>query len=130
MTESIFFRLLKEDDKGPALCGCIADVREGREVDLAHVVRQETFALLPGSPMAYWVSDAMRRKFKELPPFEGKGGTVQRGLFTTNDFRFVRAWWEVDPASIGASNKWANLTKGLILPWVALWLYYQILSVH
>lgn len=125
--ESIFFRLLKEDDKGAALRQCITDLREGQENDpstgsgrsLTHTVRQETFALLPGSPMPYWVSDAMRRKFKELPPFEGSGVRVQHGASTKNDFRFVRAWWEVAPESIARSQeetwqgkRWVLFAKG------------------
>lgn len=91
MSASTFFRLLKEEDKGAALQRCVADLRQGQEDKLTHTVRQETFALLPGSPMPYWVSDAMRRKFKEWPPFEGHGGTIKQGLATADDFRFVRA---------------------------------------
>jgi hypothetical protein len=53
-------------------------------VSLTHTVRQETS---PCSPMPYWVSDAMQRKFKELPPFEGNGGSVQHRVSTKNDFR-------------------------------------------
>ena len=117
--ESIFFRLLKEDDKGAALRRCIADLRAGRENDLTHTVRQETFALLPGSSVPYWVSDAMRRKFKELPALEGNGGTVQHGASTKNDFRFVRACWEVALESIARSQeetwqgkRWVPFAKG------------------
>lgn len=69
--DSIFFRLLKEDDKEEALGRCIADLWTGRDSDLTHTVRQQTFGLLPGSPMPYWVSDAMRAKFEELLPFDG-----------------------------------------------------------
>lgn len=32
----------------------------------------------------------------KLPPFESEGRTVKQGLATADDFRFVRAWWEVD----------------------------------
>jgi hypothetical protein len=116
---SIFFRLLKEDDKGAALRRCIAELRAGQENDLTHTVRQGTFALLPGSPMPYWVSDDMRRKFKELPPFHGNGGAVQRGLFTGDDFRFVRTWWEVPVEGIAIGNeetrqgkRWVLFAKG------------------
>ena len=117
--ESIFFRLLKEDDKGAALRCCIADLCAGRENDLTHTVRQETFALLPGSPIPYWVSDAIRRKFKELPTFEENGGTVKAGLCTGNNFHFVRARWEVPPESIAhsqeetwRSKRWVPFAKG------------------
>jgi hypothetical protein len=43
---------------------CIADLRAGHENALTHTVRQDTFALLPSSPMPYWISDAIRRKYK------------------------------------------------------------------
>jgi len=38
--------------------------------------------------------------FAELPPFESEGRTVRQGLATADDFRFVRAWWEVAPERI------------------------------
>jgi len=50
---------------------------------------------VPGSPFAYWVSERIRRLFTELPAFEGDGRAVRVGLQTSDDFRFVRAWWEV-----------------------------------
>ncbi len=54
----------------------------------------------PGSPFAYWVSERIRRLFTELPPFEGEGRTAKQGLATADDFRFIRAWWEVPPEKI------------------------------
>ena len=61
----------------------------------------------------------MRRKFQELPPFEGNGGTVKVGLQTSDDFRFVRAWWEVSPERIARSReetwqgkRWVPFAKG------------------
>ncbi len=112
MNESIFFRLLKEEDKETNLRCCVNDLHGGEDTELTFTVRQETFALLPASPMPYWVSDAIRRKFKELPSFEGGDGHVQRGLYTTDDFRFVRIVWEVPPHSIGLSKHWALFSKG------------------
>jgi hypothetical protein len=108
---SIFFRLLKEDDKGAALQRCIAELRAGHENDLTHTVRQETFALLPGSPMPYWVSDAMRHKFKELKHL-AEFAAVQHGLSTKNDPRFLRACWEIQLAEIGIGSAWALFAKG------------------
>ncbi len=58
------------------------------------------FAQVPDSPFAYWVSEALQQKFRDLPPFESEGLEVKVGLQTSDDFRFVRAWWEVDPARI------------------------------
>jgi len=119
MPKSVFFRLLKENEKEAALHGCICDLCKGRENVLTHAVRQDTFALLPGSPMPYWVSDAIRRKFQELPVFEKGGRTAKQGLATADDFRFVRAWWEVPSEHIGhtrertlGGKRWVAFAKG------------------
>ncbi len=109
---SVFFRLLKEDDREAALLRCIADLRAGRENDLTHTVRQETFALLSGTPMPYWVSDRVREAFGAYPSFAKALGSVQVGLSTQNDSRFVRLFWEVNPADIGQERQWVAFAKG------------------
>ncbi len=110
MKESIFIRLTKEEDKETALRRCLADLTSGRVNDLTHTARQETFSLIPDSPMAYWVADSMRRKFIELPSYEGNGGQVKTGLCTGDDFRFVRAFWEV--GFFETSRRWIGYPKG------------------
>jgi len=112
--ESIFFRLLREDDKELALRRCIADLRTGLENDSAHTVRQDTLTLLPGSPMPYWVSDEIRRMFQETMLYSSSnaGGKVQHGMATKDDTRFLRLWWEVSPEQVGRSARWVNYAKG------------------
>jgi hypothetical protein len=74
----------------------MAVVREGHTLNpVVYAVDPVSFRQVPGSPFAYWVSDHIRRLFTELPPFEGEGRTVRVGLQTSDDFRFVRTWWEV-----------------------------------
>ena len=95
-TDCIFLRLLSAEDKGTALLQAVSNLRAGQaDARLIHEVDPAAFAQVPGSPFAYWVSDRIRRLFTELPPFEGEGRTVRVGLQTSDDFRFVRAWWEV-----------------------------------
>lgn len=62
---------------------------------------------MPNTPFCYWVSGRIRRLFKELPPFESDGRTVKQGLATADDFRFVRAWWEVPAGRILDSMRYA-----------------------
>ena len=101
MTSTLFFRLLSHEEKGQALAEAVAGVREGRPVpDTVHSVDPASFRQIPGAPFAYWVSECVRRLFTELPPFEGDGQAVKQGLATADDFRFVRAWWEVPPDKI------------------------------
>jgi hypothetical protein len=98
---TLFFRLLSHEDKAAALSEAIGAVRAGRTPDaVVHAVDPASFRQVPGAPFAYWVSDRIRRLFTELPRFEGDGRTVRVGLQTSDDFRFVRAWWEVSAADI------------------------------
>jgi len=98
---TLFIRLLKREDKAASLSEALEAVRQGDTPDsVVHVVDPVSFQQVPGSPFAYWVSERIRRLFTELPRFEGKGRTVKQGLATADDFRFVRAWWEVSPARI------------------------------
>ncbi|TVQ97385.1 MAG: hypothetical protein EA403_15050, partial [Spirochaetaceae bacterium] len=92
-----FFRLLKDSDKAAALERVIADYRAGTpDTERTFTVDPEAFRKVPNTPFAYWVDDSIRELFVKLPPFESEGRTVRVGLQTSDDFRFVRAWWEVD----------------------------------
>lgn len=95
MTNTLFIRLLNQSDKGEALARRIAALREGAAEEDVYAVKPESFGQVPNTPFCYWVSERIRRLFKELPPFESDGRTVKQGLATADDFRFVRAWWEV-----------------------------------
>lgn len=91
-----FLRLLKSDDKEAALSSSVASLRNGTP-DPATVFSLDPakFSKVPNSPFAYWVVDEIRDLFTKFPPFESEGRTVKQGLATADDFRFVRAWWEV-----------------------------------
>jgi hypothetical protein len=92
MAETIFFRLLHEKDKAAALAEAVAGMpraegsaeKAGQGETASGVpatadcfrVDPASFTQVPGSLFAYWVSDRIRRLFKELPPFESEGRTV------------------------------------------------------
>lgn len=98
---TLFFRLLSHEDKATALSEAIAAVCEGGALNsVVHAVDPVSFRQMPGSPFAYWASERVRQLFTALPPFEGEGRTVRVGLQTSDDFRFVRAWWEVPSVRI------------------------------
>src|SRR5665213_2984231 len=98
-----FLRLLNDKDKHAALLSAVSNGGE-RVFD----VDPASFYLIPGAPFAYWVSDAVRKTFQRLPPFEGSGRTVKQGLAAAYDFRFVRAWWEVTTNT----DRWYGFAKG------------------
>lgn len=55
----------------------------------------DNFAKIPGSPVAYWVSDAMLRAF-EKGKFLGTIADAKQGIATSNNDMFLRLWYEVD----------------------------------
>ena len=82
----------------------------------------ETFKQIPGTPIAYWSSDALLDAFgnaKQLSEY----GKPRQGLATGENARFVREWWEVDGCksiyscgsiqeSIESACKWFPYNKG------------------
>ena len=57
-------------------------------------VDQHDFTQIPGSPIVYWLSDAMRKTFTMGKPLE-KVAKPRQGLATADNSRFIREWWEV-----------------------------------
>ncbi len=103
----------KEQDKERAL-------REGRN-RFDHIP-QDDFRLIPGSPVVYWVSEGMRRLFRDGTPL-GELVEAKVGLSTGNNDLFLRRWWEVDIGRIGfgmknrkeareSGRKWFPCNKG------------------
>ena len=107
---SHFLRLLSEDDKSAALLTACQTIRQGGEDHRNFEIAPESFDAVPGKPFAYWVSDDIRGIFKQLHRFEGDGRTVRVGLQTSDDFRFLRDWWEVGCDEI--APKWRPFAKG------------------
>lgn len=80
------------------------------------------FHQIPGSPIAYWASDALLAAFSNARQLSDYGKPRQ-GLATGENARFVREWWEVDThksdyscesiqESIDGSRKWFPYNKG------------------
>jgi type II restriction/modification system DNA methylase subunit YeeA len=77
---------------------------------------------IPGSPIAYWVSQSLRNSFDKFKPLHALA-TPRAGMITGNNASFVRAWHEVPIGSIGfnfksredaknSSKKWFPYQKG------------------
>lgn len=111
---TVFLRVLEElEDKALALSAAVLrpdDKGTHRRFDVSPV----TFSAVPGSPFAYWVSDALRSVFQHQPAFEAEHREARQGLATADDFRFVRLWWEIAMRhSIGTpSGRWFPFAKG------------------
>lgn len=66
-----------------------------------------TFHDIPGSPIAYWASEALRSAFRIGMPLSDYAKPRQ-GLATGDNNRFLREWWEVSRSA----KKWVPCTKG------------------
>ena len=64
----------------------------------------DSFKDIPGSPIAYWASDAAILDFKILPSLE-KIAKPRQGLVTGDNERFLRCWWEIPVNRIGFGFK-------------------------
>jgi hypothetical protein len=104
---TVFLRLLADKDKAIALQVVSSAVRDGLADSRLFEVRPDSFDAVPGKPFAYWVSEAVRKLFQILPPFESEMRSVRQGLATADDFRFVRAWWENNDG-----DRWSPFAKG------------------
>ena len=120
MKSALFFRLLSHDDKAAALAEAVAALREGHTLNpVTYAVDPDSLRQVPGSSFAYWVSEHIRRLFTDLSRLESEGRDAQSGASTMNDFRFLRAWWEVDAQTLARERtqtlnggRWVPLAKG------------------
>lgn len=117
----------KADDK--ALCFRLSDFKGGMEVQKQKVLEaqankecgyfyeaeQTNFEKIPGTPIAYWVSEEMQAVF-----YNGKSlskiGKPEQGMATADNGRFVRCWYEVEinKTSLVGNNvsKWYPYNNG------------------
>ena len=102
---TMFIRAVAAEDKATVIKQAVAGKR-----DDTFFPNLANFKELPGTPFAYWVGEGIRGVFKRFPSVEGDGRAVRQGLATANDFRFLRAQWEIDPGKRGA--KWFPFAKG------------------
>lgn len=122
-TAFVFRRFQTKDYKG-TYCRLIEpNTQQGKEdMFLAGVNRytadQSNFSKIPGSPVAYWVSE----KFINVFAKEVQIGDIcfpKQGLHTGNNNLYLRCWFEVYNNEIMFCNtdwqpqkKWAKLNKG------------------
>lgn len=79
-------------------------------------VSAANFSKIPGSPIAYWVSEAMLLVFKNGRPMV-EYAVGRKGLVTGNDGLYLKLWFEVDKHSFSVFNgfkntKWKPCNKG------------------
>lgn len=84
--------------------------------------KQSDFEKIPGSPIAYWVSDRVKEIFEKSEKLE-KIAKPRQGMATTNNDLFLRLWNEIDFLKLGLNfeneqdtensfHKWFPYNKG------------------
>lgn len=96
---------------------------QNRDCGWFYEARPDEFKKIPGSPIAYWVSPALRSAFVENDRFDDIAPT-RKGMVTARNEVYVREWHEVSLAKAGfkklfsreeAANsglKWFSYLKG------------------
>ena len=74
-----------------------------------HTAKLEDFAIIPGSPIAYWISELLVSVFAENEVL-GAIAEPRQGMATADNNRFLREWFEV--SSIKRDVKWFPYSKG------------------
>ena len=76
--------------------------------DKLFIASQDNFSKIPGSPVAYWVSDDFIALFGKTKVFDY--AETREGLSPADNDRFLRFWFEIDNTKW--NKKWFPYTKG------------------
>lgn len=73
-------------------------------------VVQDDFKKIPGSPVAYWLSEEARACFEntKLADLFVSDGAVKTG----NNGKYIRMWWEICKSGIAVAGPWRKHPKG------------------
>ena len=92
-----------------------------RDSEIHFNVAADEFKKIPGSPVAYWVSESMRAAFASFPRLDNFA-SPRKGMVTADNPRFIRCWHEVSASNTGhgfsrnsaaaSQNKWFPYSKG------------------
>lgn len=77
-----------------------------------YVAKQEDFEKIPGSPIAYWVSDRIVEIFEKSKNLDNITDFTGSQNITANNEKFLRFIWEVDNRKIGINRRWVIYSKG------------------
>ncbi len=108
--ESQIVDALRLVDRTPKIAALLAPAAEDR-----FAVSQREMMQSPRGAWIYWLSDRQRQVLSSFPRL-AEIAPPRQGLATTDNARFVRAWWEVapfsaDPSCIATAGRWLPFVK-------------------
>ena len=84
-----------------------AEYRSGNH---RYTAKQENFSKIPGSPVAYWVSENFERAFENENLYKYSISPSQN--VTGNNSKFVRKFWELKKQCVNKKDSWIFYAKG------------------
>jgi hypothetical protein len=105
---TIFLRILSDRDKESGLKIACKALRGNRQESRLFEVPSASFVNIPSYRFAYWAGESLIKAFQNMEGATSYGAKIKVGLQTSDDFRFVRVWWEVGDSS----TKWIGFSKG------------------
>ena len=78
--------------------------------------KPDDFKKIPGSPIAYWVSDKVREIF-DISPSLSSIAETRKGMVTGNNENYVRSWYEIKISNFGAAGYSRESAKSSGLKW-------------
>ena len=85
-----------------------AEYRSGNH---RYIAKQENFSKIPGSPVAYWVSENFVRAFERGISIDSISDFTGSQHKTADNEKYLRMFWEVGKSSVN-SKKWIFYIKG------------------
>ena len=96
--EGSYFRLVDVVGSEPKRTALLEAI-QNPDCDWFHRADASTFHDIPGSPIAYWASEAMRRAFTRTAKL-GDIASPRQGSATGDNDRFMRFHWEISATNI------------------------------
>jgi len=75
-----------------------------------YAFKQKKFHLLPGKPIAYWIDEKELELFDSDKSLSSQVIKILKGMFTGDNNRFLRNWYEVDYEKI-SKGEWKKYNK-------------------
>ena len=100
------------DNQGPKTLEAI----KNPNCDWFYRAKPDDFKKIPGSPVAYWITEELRNTFIEYPAIS-KVSTVAVGLQTGDNNRFLRRWHEVSIDRLALNVPSRDESKNTNMKW-------------
>lgn len=118
----LYLRLTDFSGGMEAMGGYVRQAAKAVRQPWCYEARLSDFRQVPGSPFAYWAGGSVARVFRQGKPL-GELAPICNGLFTCDNRRFLRLWWEIDsqridftcgsaPECYESKKRWFPYNKG------------------